>query len=129
MNPGGPGASAVGEVYYQALGDKYLPSAIFEMFDISESARLDDLDGRLLIQWSVGLDPRGVGLSSPLRCDPELSNVRVDWFPEDQASFDRLVERNRAFGESCLNRTGELFYHIDTMSAGILEPHSSWLFY
>lgn len=69
----------------------------------------------------VGLDPRGVGLSSPVQCDADIWNERVSLFPTDEAEFEKLVAHNKAFGESCLNLTGNLLYYVDTKSVGKLS--------
>lgn len=64
----------------------------------------------------IGLDLRGIGLSTPVKCDPTLYNKRASLFPSTEAEFEALVESNRAFGESCRNKTGALFYNLDTAS-------------
>ena len=64
----------------------------------------------------VGLDPRGVGLSTPVKCDPEIWNEGGSLFPKDQAAYDAMVAHNKAFGESCLENTGPLLAHLDTVS-------------
>ena len=62
----------------------------------------------------VGMDPRGVGASTRVRCDPAIWNQVVSWFPRDETSFAQLQEHYRAFGESCLRLTGPLLGHLDT---------------
>lgn len=64
----------------------------------------------------IGMDPRGLGLSSPIKCDPDIANERVSYFPTTDAEFDRLVAHNKALGESCLNLTGPLVGFVDTLS-------------
>jgi pimeloyl-ACP methyl ester carboxylesterase len=64
----------------------------------------------------VALDPRGVGSSTPIQCDVELWNQERNLFPTTEADFDSLVEQNVAIGNSCLNDTGNLLFHMDTMS-------------
>ncbi|MFE2916787.1 alpha/beta hydrolase [Kitasatospora indigofera] len=99
FDPGGPGGSGTELVYAESLGAGLFSAATREHFDL------------------IGLDPRGVGLSSPVRCDPELLNRQVSLFPSDEAGFQRLVERNRELGRSCRRLTGPLLDHLDTVSA------------
>ncbi|KAF4151863.1 hypothetical protein CNMCM6069_002977 [Aspergillus lentulus] len=95
FNPGGPGDNAT---QYVAAGSKLFGQDIANRFDI------------------VGLDPRGVGLSSPIRCDPEIYNQRVAYWPSNQTELDALVQKFQRFGESCLNMTGSLVKHMDSIS-------------
>ena len=98
FNPGGPGGIATQFCQYQAMGVQIFSEATNKHFDI------------------ICPDPRGIGTSSPIRCDPDLWNQRQSLFPKDNASFEEMVQHNRAFGESCLNLTGDLFKHVDTTS-------------
>lgn len=100
LNFGGPGGSAAPRVNSTAYGTRhYFTPTLLEHFDL------------------IGLDPRGVGISSPIKCDPVLWNERSTWFPSTEEEFDKMVARNKAIGESCLNLTGPLLGHIDTVSA------------
>lgn len=99
VNPGGPGGSASELVAGAALGVPIFSDVVRDHFDL------------------IGLDPRGVGMSSPVRCDPELYNQVVPRFPRGQAEFEALLSYNKALGESCLAMTGPLLGHIDTVSA------------
>jgi pimeloyl-ACP methyl ester carboxylesterase len=99
VDPGGPGGSGTGWVYSEALGNTRFSAATREHFDL------------------IGLDPRGVGLSSPVRCDPALLNRPVSLFPKDETEFQQLVARNQALGKSCRQLTGPLLDHVDTISA------------
>lgn len=65
----------------------------------------------------IGVDPRGVGLSAKSQCDPNIWNERVSQFPKTKEDYDRLVDKNKRLGESCLNRTGDVINHLDTISA------------
>ena len=98
FDPGGPGGAGTEFVYAEALGLHFFTAATRQNFDL------------------IGLDPRGVGLSSPVRCDPELLNRQVSLFPKDEAGFRRLVARNQALGRSCRQLTGPLLEHVDTVS-------------
>jgi pimeloyl-ACP methyl ester carboxylesterase len=100
FNPGGPGGPATEFVAAEAAGRRRVFSpALRERFDV------------------IGMDPRGVGTSTPVRCDPAIWNAAVSLFPGDQAAFDRLVAHNQALGESCLRLSGPLLGHVDTVSA------------
>ncbi|KAL4960050.1 uncharacterized protein BDV14DRAFT_193269 [Aspergillus stella-maris] len=100
-NPGGPGVSGSISAMAQALGLSFYTNGTVDNYDV------------------IGLDPRGIGMSSRVKCDPELWNKRVQLslFPETEDEFEDLVSANRAFGESCREKTGKLFYHLDTTSA------------
>ncbi|KAL3471252.1 TAP-like protein-domain-containing protein [Aspergillus californicus] len=98
-NPGGPGGTASTGAMAQALGSQTYTDATVEHYDV------------------IGLDPRGIGLSTRVKCDPDLYNKRVSLFPTTEAEFHALVQKNRALGESCRNLTGELFFHVDTTNA------------
>lgn len=100
LNFGGPGGSSVKYISKSALGTRsYFSPNLLKHFDL------------------IGLDPRGVGISSPIRCDPALWNQKHTWFPSTEAEFEKMVARNKAIGQSCLNLTGPLLGHIDTISA------------
>jgi pimeloyl-ACP methyl ester carboxylesterase len=99
FDPGGPGGSGVEFVFAEALGLDFFTDTTRANFDL------------------IGIDPRGVGLSSPVRCDPALLNERISLFPTDKAGFRRLVAHNRALGRSCRQLTGALLEHVDTVSA------------
>ncbi|KAL3434156.1 TAP-like protein-domain-containing protein [Aspergillus tetrazonus] len=98
-NPGGPGGPGSISALAQAVGIPYYTNGTKDYYDV------------------IGLDPRGIGLSTRVKCDPDLYNNRVSLFPTTEEEFHELVEKNRALGESCRNLTGELFYHVDTTSA------------
>ncbi|KAI1413035.1 alpha/beta-hydrolase [Hypoxylon sp. FL1857] len=98
INPGGPGGQATGFVS-QLAEPGILDTQILDRFDI------------------IGLDPRGVGLSTPVQCDPAAYNKRITWFPNTQDQYDELVAYNKALGESCRAKTGRLIDFVDTISA------------
>jgi pimeloyl-ACP methyl ester carboxylesterase len=99
FDPGGPGGSGTEIVYAESVGASLFSAATREHFDL------------------IGVDPRGVGLSSPVRCDPALLNRQVPLFPKNEAEFRQVVERNKALGRSCRRLTGPLLEHVDTVSA------------
>jgi pimeloyl-ACP methyl ester carboxylesterase len=98
VNPGGPGGAGSSTVALEALGAHLWHPALHERFDL------------------IGMDPRGTGLSTPIRCDPAAYNKPVSLFPQTKAQFDQLTSWARAFGKSCLKRTGPLLGHVDTGS-------------
>ncbi|WP_165436335.1 alpha/beta hydrolase [Amycolatopsis suaedae] len=95
--PAGPGSSGV-----QAVTD----DAIFRLVFPPEVARRFDI---------VGFDPRGVGRSNPVVCDPAVV-ARLQQLPEpaDQAGFDRLLATQADVGADCRRRTGPVFDHLDS---------------
>jgi pimeloyl-ACP methyl ester carboxylesterase len=99
INPGGPGGAGSQFVAVEAAGRHLWNPALHERFDM------------------IGMDQRGVGTSTPVRCDPDVSNRLVSLFPSTKAQFDQLASWARAFGRSCLARTGRLLGHVDTRSA------------
>ena len=102
VNPGGPGASAVDTV--AGMGAALADTELLERFDL------------------VGIDPRGVGHSTPaLRCrtDAEFDAFRAqpmaDYSPAGVAQIERVLT---AFAESCLDRMGaEFLANVGTAAA------------
>jgi pimeloyl-ACP methyl ester carboxylesterase len=99
VNPGGPGGSGTQFVAREALGT----------LSLFTSGVRDDYD-------LIGYDPRGVGLSDPIRCSAALFNQPIDYFPQTRSAFRRLVAHNRALGRSCERDSGPLAAHDDTIS-------------
>ncbi|RSL74615.1 hypothetical protein CEP53_000133 [Fusarium sp. AF-6] len=98
INPGGPGYPATKEVSDIGLGTNgYTGDEIKRRFDI------------------IGLDPRGVGLSTRVRCDLNLWNRRMSLFPTNEASFRRMVQFYQEVSANCRNLTGPLMDHLDTI--------------
>jgi pimeloyl-ACP methyl ester carboxylesterase len=62
------------------------------------------------------MDPRGLGLSTQVRCAPARSNPPVSLFPRTRAKFAQLAAWARALGQSCHRLTGPLLGHVDTLS-------------
>jgi pimeloyl-ACP methyl ester carboxylesterase len=103
VNPGGPGGSG-----YDFIADS---------LDYAVSA---DLQKRFDI---VGFDPRGVNRSSAVSChdDPaELDAFLYDITPGAVGSDEWIAAAqaaNTAFGQRCLDQTGDLLGFVDTVSA------------
>jgi pimeloyl-ACP methyl ester carboxylesterase len=95
-NPGGPGDGAVGDV---VDADVVFSAALRERFDI------------------VAMDDRGVPNSTAIACSLPVITPELTLFPRTEQEFDDLVAHNRAVGESCLEETGPLLGHVDTVSA------------
>jgi pimeloyl-ACP methyl ester carboxylesterase len=98
FNPGGPGGAASPVVALQASGTPVFTPAVLDHFDV------------------IGMDPRGTGTSTPVRCDPDVWNEDVSRFPANEAEFAQLRAYTEAVGESCLRLTGPLLGHLDTVS-------------
>ena len=97
FNPGGPGSGASDIVSATAQGAKgFFSASLLDSYDI------------------IGLDPRGTGESSAVQCDPDIFNERIPVFPKTEDDFNKLVSRNKAFAQSCRQKTGLLFEHLDT---------------
>jgi pimeloyl-ACP methyl ester carboxylesterase len=97
MNPGGPGGAASAALNFQAEGQHYFTQAVLDHYTL------------------IGLDPRGVGLSTRIKCDPALYNQPVSLFQTTTAGFDALVAHNKALGDSCVRLTGPMIFHLDAV--------------
>ena len=99
VNPGGPGGSAI---EYAAAGSLAFGETIARYYDI------------------VGMDPRGVGRSTPLECLRTAARdefLAADPSPDDPAEVQGLDKLIREFGDACLARSGELARHMSTVEA------------
>ena len=103
-NLGGPGGNAVKSLSYQ-VGDS-LGAALLDAYDI------------------VAVDPRGVGASTPVKCmnDEELDdyNTGEEHVDTDMTAAETIAEyqeTTREIAEGCQKYTGDLFKHVDTVSA------------
>ncbi|MEQ1785626.1 MAG: alpha/beta hydrolase, partial [Acidimicrobiales bacterium] len=94
VNPGGPGAGAAEMAEVLPL---ILPSEITDHFDI------------------VGVDPRGVGGSTPIDCGVDATDLyAVDSSidsPEDEAA---LLEISQQYADDCGEQHGDLLPHLGT---------------
>jgi pimeloyl-ACP methyl ester carboxylesterase len=96
INPGGPGESGV---EWAASASAEYGTALRDVYDV------------------VGFDPRGVGSSDPVQClsDDQLDRlVSSDPDPETAAARRRADQMMRAFGEGCLEHSGDLARHVST---------------
>jgi pimeloyl-ACP methyl ester carboxylesterase len=95
--PGGPGAG--------------IQEMIAGGWGMREAHHVDEFRQRYDV---VTFDPRGIGQSNPIRCDPDLLPEVIP--PRDRAptaaEFAALAEANAAFYESCFTATGELMAHL-----------------
>ena len=94
FNPGGPGGSGVEFLRESAdfFGDDLL-----DRFDL------------------VGFDPRGVNLSSQVRCLSTLDgHFEVDPTPDDATELDALVAEARAFARACAERNADALPYLST---------------
>jgi pimeloyl-ACP methyl ester carboxylesterase len=98
VNPGGPGGAGTDVVAVEAVRGGLWHPALRRRFDL------------------IGMDPRGVGTSTPVRCDPAVYNRPVSLFPRSPAQFGRLARYARDLARSCRERTGPLLGHVDTAS-------------
>jgi pimeloyl-ACP methyl ester carboxylesterase len=99
VDPGGPGGSAVD---YASSGAFTFGGPITRYFDI------------------VGMDPRGVGRSTPLECgDTQQVDtfVGVDPDPDTPAEVKQFDQQNRDFGQLCVHKDAELTKHMSTVEA------------
>ena len=93
INPGGPGGSG------WSMVDGFI-GTFTGQFDV------------------VGWDPRGVGRSTPVRCENGTAldeYYALDATPDDEAERTALVEGTREFTMSCLERSGPLLQHVSTV--------------
>lgn len=95
MDPGGPGGSGVDLVKSG------------EVFTSAVNARFD----------TIGLDPRGVANSTPVRCDAELAGRAIAAaMPASAKEYDDMVAINTEVSQDCRERTGPLYDHVDNLS-------------
>lgn len=97
VNPGGPGGSGVDFVQYAVSSD------LADEFDV------------------IGWDPRGVGASTEVIClDGEDKDESLygtfDELYQTQAWIDELEIDLEAYAQACVENTGDLLAHVDTVS-------------
>ena len=98
LNPGGPGKSGVDAV--RQGGRSLFSAEVRARFDL------------------VGLDPRGIGASTPLRCfntlDQALGVLPPFPFPVTAAEERLWVDADRTFARACAGRGGPILDHMAT---------------
>jgi pimeloyl-ACP methyl ester carboxylesterase len=96
VDPGGPGASGV-DFVRQAADAGSFSDALRRRFDI------------------IGLDPRGVNGSSPIRCIEDLEpRDRLDPSPDDPAELKALVDSAREYAGECGKRNDATLPYLST---------------
>jgi pimeloyl-ACP methyl ester carboxylesterase len=95
VNPGGPGGSAV-DMVLNASG--FFTATLGRYFDL------------------VGMDPRGVGRSSPVICSQDLVDEAPSPLIDSSKAYDAAVAYNRRLAADCAQHTGPVFAHVDTAS-------------
>ncbi|WP_197318951.1 alpha/beta hydrolase [Saccharomonospora sp. NB11] len=97
--PGGPGSSGVATLTDDTVFERTFPDEVRQHFDI------------------VSFDPRGVGASSPVRCDESLFAALDSPAPRNQAEFESVLAAQAELGRSCRERTGPVIDHLDSVAA------------
>ncbi|GAA2232462.1 MULTISPECIES: alpha/beta hydrolase [Kitasatospora] len=96
VNPGGPGGSAI----------DYLEGSI------------DSFDPGLRAAYHlVGLDPRGVGRSSPVAClsGPQMdAYTATDMTPDNLGEINALVAADKNYAAACEMQSGSFLGHVST---------------
>lgn len=98
VNPGGPGGSAFD---YAKAADFIVTPAIRDSFDI------------------VGVDPRGVGGSDPVKCltDAQIDEIfSADGTPDDAQEKQQLITDSRSIAQACDENAEDLWRYMDTVS-------------
>jgi pimeloyl-ACP methyl ester carboxylesterase len=95
VNPGGPGGSAVDFTFGATT---FFGAEVRQRFDI------------------VGMDPRGVGRSSPVLCSQDLVDAKPSPLIETEREYVAAIAYNRELAADCAARTGPVFGHVDTAS-------------
>ena len=98
VNPGGPGGPGSDILAPEAAGKHLWHPALHRRFDL------------------IGMDPRGIGTSTPILCEPDAFNAPASYFPRTPEEFARLQDYAEGLGAGCLRQTGPLLGHVDTMS-------------
>ncbi|MEJ7635534.1 alpha/beta hydrolase [Aeromicrobium sp.] len=99
VNPGGPGGSAIG--FASSMSSSF-GADVRRTFDI------------------VGVDPRGVGRSTPLKCLPAKgfdAFTTTDPDPDDDGEIAALRQSITDLGDACADNSGDLSAHVSTVEA------------
>jgi pimeloyl-ACP methyl ester carboxylesterase len=88
VNPGGPGGSSTG---FAAFFGELVPERVSERYDI------------------VGIDPRGVGSSAPMRCrtDEDRPAYPTSWFPTNRKQAMKQIRFDDWLRGACDPATGD----------------------
>ncbi|MBA0053048.1 alpha/beta hydrolase [Streptomyces sp. AJS327] len=100
VNPGGPGGSAIEFVQQQA--SQAYPPEVTERYDL------------------VGVDPRGVARSEPVKCltDERMdAHTAVDQTPDSREEVEKLVASYKSFAKGCERRSGDVLGHVSTVDS------------
>lgn len=98
VNPGGPGGSAFD---YARAADYIVSPSIRDAFDV------------------IGVDPRGVAGSDPIRC---WSDAEIDYYfasdgtPDTPTEAEAIAEDTNTLLEACDSKAGDVWEHMDTIS-------------
>jgi pimeloyl-ACP methyl ester carboxylesterase len=95
VNPGGPGGSAVDFTFGAT---SFFGAEVRRRFDI------------------IGMDPRGVGRSSPVLCSQDLVDAKPSPIITSEREYAATIDYNRRLAADCAARTGPVFHHVDTAS-------------
>ena len=98
VNPGGPGGSAFD---YAKAADFIVTPAIRDSFDI------------------VGVDPRGIGGSEPVKCltDSQIDEIfAADGTPDTPQEQQQLIDDSLSIAQSCEENANDIWQHMDTVS-------------
>lgn len=98
INPGGPGAPASTQLVQFAEGALPVGQSLFSNFDI------------------IAMDPRGVGRSTPSRCDATIANEPSEFEVTTEAGIQQQIDYNQRLGASCRELMGALFDNMDTIA-------------
>ncbi|WOX22972.1 alpha/beta hydrolase [Streptomyces solicathayae] len=100
VNPGGPGASAIG--YLQGYAGIGYPAPVRARYDM------------------VAVDPRGVARSAPVECltGPQMDAfTQVDSTPDDDRESAALETSFKAFAAGCEKDAGKVLPHVSTVES------------
>ncbi len=103
VNPGGPGGSGYDFVHDKSSLEFAVGAPLIKNFDV------------------IGWDPRGVGRSTPVYCysDKELDAYIYGIIDAKEGSpewMKQYKQESIKFGKACLDNTGDVLGHIDTLS-------------
>ena len=100
FNPGGPGSSGI----------DFVQESLSHMLSADLAANIS----------AIGFDPRGVGVSEPVRCvtGEEFDESREESFDSTTPEgWEASIEETQELGQQCIERSGEIVEFVDTASA------------